>query len=74
MTNFRHYQDETNLFVCPITGKHADFVWSDRDRGGACNCCVHCTGEHRTPGGMLHALQTRRQREERDALLAASLS
>lgn len=63
-SNLRHYQDESNLFVCPITGEHTDYVWSRRDRGRGFTCCEHCTGEHRTPGGDLHALQALRQQGE----------
>jgi len=61
----RHEQDETGLFVCPTTGKRAEYVWTRHDRSGLFNACFHCTGERRTPGGDLHALQRRRQKKER---------
>ena len=61
-----HYtNDETNLFVCPITELETNHVWTDHGLSGVENSCRHCKpGEEKTVGQMLHELSERRKCEE----------
>jgi hypothetical protein len=57
-------------FFCEAAQKYTRYVWTDHAKPGNGNSCEHCTGEARTLGGDLYALN---QRAKAEAEAAAKL-
>ncbi len=49
--------------ICPFTGIHVDYVWSDHDRPGVLNSCVNCNDVETVPMS-LRDLQAKRIKED----------